>query len=255
MFQANIKKIISALFVIVLCPSAFAGYLEDFFNFDSATYTRNPLYIGGTIGYGNTNWGGLVDPNGETDGSDITTPISASDDGAVWGLFAGYEFSPHFALEGTFQHYPTSDIVFSQSSIYAPNPNSEYDFESETKAYTLITKFMVPILHTGIRVFGDMGPAYMYRTDVFADTGHWAATFGGGLNYDITPHLLAEVNFVYITGDGKATTQPVLAYMPFLYSANFGLALRLGRETEAPPIISDQPNPDDPDTLPVLMHD
>lgn len=227
MLRKTIKKLALAFFAIASCSTVMAGFLEDFFNFNLASYNRNPLYLGGTIGYGNTNWDGLVDPNGAQDGSDTATPIKAEDDGAVWGFFAGYEFSPHFALEGTYQHYPTSDIFFDAGNRY--NPGTAFDFESETKAYTLISKFMVPIWHTGVRVFGDMGPAYMYRSDMFEDVGRWAATFGGGLNYDITNHLLAELNFVYITGNGKANSSPVLSYMPFLYSVNVGLALRLGR--------------------------
>lgn len=221
MLRKNFVHKIILLFLLVLISNISQA---SFWNDDLSKDSQNPLYFGGTVGYGSTNWDALVDKHAETDGSDISTPVSVTDKGAVWSVLAGYEFSPHFALQGNFQHYPEARIYFDEYSYYYPI----MEMKSHTDAWSLISKFMVPLWHTGFRAFADMGPAYVYRQDEMRDIGRWAATFGGGFNYDLTAHIMPEINFTYITGNGKSDTQPVKSYMPFLYSVNVGLVFRLG---------------------------
>lgn len=219
--RSLLKIILFGLFASGFSSAAFAKFwlVHD----DKTEFSKYPFYFGGIVGFGNTNWDGLVDPDAINDGSDISTPVKATGTGIDWGLMAGYEFNRYFAIQANYEHYPTSRIFFDQYNSYFVNPEI---MESQTETYSGVAKFMVPIFNTGFRLFSDVGPAYTYRTDSLEDMGHWAAQFGGGLNYNISPRFLAELNFNYTTGNGASNTTPVDNYMPFLYSINFGLAYR-----------------------------
>ena len=57
-------------------------------------------YIGLIGGYGSTTWDGLVPSNrNQNIAMNMSTPIAVEEGGNVWGVLAGYEFSPHFAVE------------------------------------------------------------------------------------------------------------------------------------------------------------
>lgn len=223
MSNKNLLKIfILSLFAGLFSSPAMASFW--LFKDDKSAFSKYPFYFGGTLGFGDTNWGGLVDPNAVNDGSDSSTPVKAKASGIVWGLMAGYELNNYFAIQGNYQHYPTSQLFFDEYNFYYPNESIV--LESQTETYSMVGKFMVPIFNTGFRLFSDLGPAYTRRSDDLANINQWAAQFGGGINYNITPRFLAEINFTYTTGWGVSDTEPAYEYVPFLYSINFGLAYR-----------------------------
>lgn len=210
------KNLLPIIFILFSCAVNSASY--------ALAWTKSyPLYIGMSGGWGSTNWTGLVDKFAEQDGSDLSVPVSAKDSGIVWGALAGYEISPHFALQAEFLQYPTALIKFDAFNQYFP---AAENMESSTVVYNATAKFMVPIWHTGIRAFSELGPSYTYRKDVLANISHWGATFGAGLNYNVTRWLMTEVNFEYTTGWGDSDTTPVMDYLPFLYSVNGVIAVR-----------------------------
>src|SRR5579871_4456332 len=64
---------------------------------------KYPIYLGITGGYGWTTWGGLVPPkNKQNFATNMSTPTYINEGGTLWGVFAGYEFLPYFALEGAY---------------------------------------------------------------------------------------------------------------------------------------------------------
>lgn len=194
------------------------------FNPDLATAVKNdPFYLGFTVGRGSTNWSGMVDKHAITDDSDLSVPVRAEDTGFVWGGMAGYEFSPLFAVEFNYRHYSTSELHFDDMNQYF---ETAQNMPSRTQSINLVAKVMVPIFRTGFRFYSELGPAYTYRRDVLANTGHMAAAFGGGFNLNITTHLMTQIGFNYTTGYGKSETAPVKDYFPFLYSVDFSLAAR-----------------------------
>lgn len=215
------KKILTAFIFSILSLPVFA----DTSCVDAIAQWMNtrPLYIGFSTGYGNTNWSGLVDPDAVNDGSDGSTPINATSGGIVWGVFGGVEFSPYFSLQGNFKRYPDAKLLFDQYNLYFPQAT---EITSRTTNYSVIGKFMVPILGSRLRAFSDLGPAYTYRHDVLYDKGNWAVTFGGGFNFLVTHHLITELNFDYTSGNGKSNTLPVDDFVPFLYSINFAIGYR-----------------------------
>lgn len=211
--------LLSALTFAVSSTFAINAQLVD-------TVKKHPIYIGLDGGYGSTNWNGLVDAKYAKDGSDVSVPTSAKDGGFVWGIFGGYEFYPYFALEANFKRYSNAYLKFDDSNIY-------FDFTpthmtTRTINFNIIAKVMLPIGNTGIRFYSDLGPAYTYRWDSLANTGHMAATFGAGFNYNFQSHWMAQLGFDYTTGSGKSDNTPVKEYFPFLYSLTAGIAYRFG---------------------------
>src|SRR5262245_58450979 len=74
---------------------------------------QHPFYVGVLGGYGSTTWDGLV-PTEENQNIalSLSTPLMVREGGGVWGLFAGYEFIPFFAIETSYMHYPAATITF-----------------------------------------------------------------------------------------------------------------------------------------------
>ncbi len=187
-------------------------------NFDCIPPAEHPFYIGGILGYGNTNWQQMISQDGASSSS---TPVSGGGSGVAEGLFFGYELTSHFAVEANYMHFPTADIQFSPGNLYGIS-----SMTSHTNEYTLMGKFMVPLGYSKLKAFSEVGPAYVQRSDVLADKGHVGAGFGVGLDYNITPRWMTELGFQYYTGFGTSELEPVYDYIPFLYTVNLRLAYR-----------------------------
>lgn len=72
----------------------------------------HPFYVGVTGGYGATTWGNLVPKDPDNYALNTSVPLRVSEGGKVWGLFAGYQFIPAFALELSYMRYPNAKIYF-----------------------------------------------------------------------------------------------------------------------------------------------
>src|SRR5579863_8806230 len=78
---------------------------------------NHPFYVGILAGYGTTTWQGLVpEENKQNLALCLSTPIHVTEGGVVWGLYAGYEFIPYFALEASYMRYPNAKINFDPES-------------------------------------------------------------------------------------------------------------------------------------------
>jgi hypothetical protein len=188
---------------------------------------KHPYYIGVTGGYGWTTWGGLVPAKKNQNlALLLSTPKYVNESGALWGVFAGYEFIPNFALEAAYMHYPNARVVFDSSSLFAFNHDGTNDFSTRTEMVSLMGKLMLFIPTTDIRVYSSVGAAYVHRSDQMKD--YWTAspTFGIGLNYLFSERVMGEFGANYTAGNGEAKLNPAESYFPFLYSVFLRVAYR-----------------------------
>lgn len=180
-------------------------------------YTENPLYIGILGGYGDTDWERLVSKD---DATEEATPTSATGDGLVYGAFAGYQPFKNFAFELQYMRFPDADLKFLPGNALGWS-----DTISETQYYAAIIKLLVPIKKSW-HVFGDIGAAYVHRSDDIADIGNTRPTFGFGGEYTISKHLFSSLSFEYTPGTGQASADSSAHYIPYLYSIQLGLGYR-----------------------------
>ena len=130
----------------------------------SGAIKRHPLYVGVTGGYGSTTWFGLV-PSDENanEAMRTSTPIRSKEGGGVWGVFAGYELIPLFAIEAAYTHYPKATIMFDPEWYYSEdNPGLE-QFTTDTETVSVIGKLMLLIPHTQIKAFASVGGAGLHQ--------------------------------------------------------------------------------------------
>lgn len=189
---------------------------------------QHPFYIGVFGGYGWTTWRELVpQPINQNLIMNISTPTYVNESGNIWGLFAGYEFLPYFALEANYMPYPNAKIVFGPNSLYSIQHNGQTSFTSKADEISLLAKIMMIIPKTDMRVFSSVGASDVHRYDSLADTRRVSPTFEAGFNYTFTPHVMGELAATYIGGYGDTELNPSAGYIPFLYSVHVNLAYRI----------------------------
>lgn len=187
----------------------------------------HPFYIGAEAGYGSTTWQGLV-PSRKNRNIAISmfTPKYINEGGAVWGLFAGYEFMPCFALEANYMRYPNAKVTFDGQSLFSFDHDGRHSFITRTETASLSAKIMLIIPRTALRIYSSAGAAETHRYDELTNHWHLGPTFGAGVNYNISEHLMAELGGSYTGGYGESELNPTQDYFPFLYSVFLRLAYR-----------------------------
>ncbi|MCX7114679.1 MAG: outer membrane beta-barrel protein [Gammaproteobacteria bacterium] len=186
---------------------------------------RHPLYIGAMGGYGSTTWQGLVpSSDNSNDAIMMSTPVEVSEGGGVWGLFAGYELIPAFAVEASYMHYPDATVSFSPESMFSFDHNKLTDFSTQTETVSLMGKVMFYIPKTTTKLYSSTGIASLHRNDMLLNTWRVTPTFGAGLNRRFGEHVMAEIGANYTAGFGESQLNPTETYLPFLYSVTARLA-------------------------------
>lgn len=186
-----------------------------------------PFYVGMTGGYGSTTWAGLV-PRKEKQGPaiNLSTPILVKEGGGVWGIFAGVEPIPYFALEVSYLHFPSATIHFDDMSLFAFNHDWKTELVTHTEAISGMAKLMIFIPHTDVRIYSGVGAAAVHRKDLIIDTWRLNPMFGAGVNYNVTSHVIGEIGATYIAGYGESELNPAEDFVPFLYTVFLRLAYR-----------------------------
>lgn len=204
-----------------------------------ARWNKSKFYLGAITGYGSTDWGMLVincDPKDiQCDATmrDIlaeSAPKAAGDDGAVWGVTAGYEVNPTWAMEASYIRFPTTLIHIKPNSFFYNTafPNDiAANFSTETWGFIFVGKFMTQIGHSGIRGFANAGLDVTHRKDIYTNASKISATFGAGLNYVFKSDVMLELFFQYIAGYGQSNEIPIVYYMPFLYTVGIKMMYRI----------------------------
>lgn len=188
----------------------------------------HPFYIGIGTGYGSSTWSGLM-PSSQNQNiaTNLSTPIKVNEGGAIWSILTGYEFTPYFALEGAYTRYPNAKVQFDSFSLYAFEHDDRVSFSTRTEMIALMGKVMLVIPNTKFRVYSSAGIADTHRKDEVTDRWRLGPTFGLGLNYRLTEHVMAELGGTYTAGYGEPELNPVEDYIPFLYAISFRLAYRI----------------------------
>ena len=189
------------------------------------TNPNHPLYLGAMGGYGSTTWRGLV-PTKENQNPAISlsTPVNVTEGGALWGVIAGYEFIPYFALEASYMHYPNAKVAFDSTSLFSFTTDGLTAFDTHTESLSLMGKIMLLIPNTKFRVYSSAGAAGVHRNDILINDWRLSPTFGVGVNVHFTEHFMSEIGGNYTAGFGESNLNPTESYFPFLYSLTLRLA-------------------------------
>ncbi len=188
----------------------------------------HPAYLGVMGGFGSTTWKGLVPAvENQNEALSLSTPVSAREGGGVWGIFAGYEFNPCFALEANYQHYPDAEVNFDEFSLFAFDNDGQTALKTKTDTLSLMAKMMVLIPDSSVRIFSAAGAARIWRKDMLIEDSRLAPAFSAGANVQLSDHFMGELAGYYTAGYGESDLNPANHYIPFLYSINLKLAYRV----------------------------
>lgn len=188
---------------------------------------KHPFYVGVIGGYGSTTWHGLIPTKKNQNVALLmSTPIDVEEGGTTWGAMAGYEFTPYFAVEANYMRYPDSTVYFTPLSLFSFDHNGKLSLTTKTDSISLLGKIMLQIPTTDFRVYSSAGVAALYRKDLIINDWRASPTFGVGVNYNFTEHLMGELVGNYTAGFGESQLSPVDSFYPFLYSITARLAYR-----------------------------
>lgn len=215
--EINVLKYMQ-LAIIALCIKS---------GFVSAQDLQPAFYAGFAAGYGSTTWAGLVPiASKQNSAISISTPIKVKEGGLVEGIFGGYEFSPHLAVEVSYLKYPWAEIFFGEGSLFAFEHTDKTSFRSKTEVFGFMGKLLLPVSQTCFRIYSSAGVAKVYRADVLLDESNVSPSFSVGVIFNMADHLMAQFSLNYTSGYGESELEPSRSYIPFLYSAVLGLAYR-----------------------------
>lgn len=188
---------------------------------------RRSLYIGGVGGFGSTTWQGLVpQTSNQNEALVISTPVRVEEGGGVWGISAGYEFTPCFAIEANYMRFPDANIFFDAESLFAFEQDGLTQLNTETQTGSLSAKVMLILPRTNMRVFSSAGIASVIRKDQINEMYRISPVFGFGVNLLATDRVMLELGSNYTAGYGESEINPVNDFVPFLYSIFAKVALR-----------------------------
>lgn len=216
-FKKQFPFILVAAFLF-LSSGCDAGSMETVQN-------RHPVYAGVLGGFGSTTWKGLVpDSKNQNMALMMSTPIEVREGGSVWGILAGYELSPYFAIETSYMRYPDAKIYFDSMSLFSFNNDGQREFKTETETVNLMGKIMLILPNSTIRVYSSAGIADVHRNDLLVNQWLMSPTFGAGINFHVSEHFMTELGANYTAGFGESQLEPTNTYIPFLYSVSLRLA-------------------------------
>src|SRR3990167_10206170 len=142
-------KRILILVVGFVCKIGVAGTAVD-----TKDIFKYKFYAGGVGGSGYTTWSGLVPlVENQNNAMSLSTPIQVDEGGGVWGVFAGYEITPFFAIEANYMSFPDAFITFDEDSLFAFEQNGMTVLKSKTRTASAMAKIMLIIPKTSLRIF------------------------------------------------------------------------------------------------------
>lgn len=206
------KKFKISLFSFLFFSTAFCWAEQN-------NRSQHPFYVGAMGGYGSTTWQGLV-PNEKNQSLALmlSTPIKVEEGGTTWGLLAGYEFTPYFAIETNYMHYAKANVHFDPTSLFSFLHNGIEVLSTQTESLSFIGKLMVPIPHSKMKIYSGAGVAGVHRKDIVVNDWRPGPTFNIGVNYSVSDHFMGEIAGNFTAGYGESQLSPVDTYFPFLYS-------------------------------------
>jgi hypothetical protein len=186
------------------------------------------FYFGGVGGAGSTTWGGLVpSEENKNNAMSVSTPISVKEGGGVWGVFAGYEITPFFAIEANYMRFPNALVIFDEDSLFAFEQNGLTQLNTETQTGSVMAKVMLIIPKTSMRIYSGAGVANVWRSDEINNGYRVSPTFAFGANINFNERVMFELGTNYTAGYGESEINPAKDFIPFVYSFFAKLALRV----------------------------
>ncbi|MCX7123797.1 MAG: hypothetical protein NTV32_09105 [Gammaproteobacteria bacterium] len=223
------------LMFCALCAfSATAYAADDSGDTNLTSMAKDPLYFGFMTGYGNTDWGELVEqgdlaatcgqvPDFLKPNLCNNTPSSASGSGAIVGAMLGFQFNPYLAIEGQYIRYPDSSVNFG-----TPNPYGGLThITAKTNYFALMGKVEAPFYHDDFEAFGTLGIADVESSSPLADSSNVRPTFGFGVSDIQLARWIFSLAFNYTPGTGTASTTTADQYIPYIYSGQLSVAYRI----------------------------
>lgn len=188
------KKIL----ICALAAAAAIGTTSAAYAFDT---TGSGFYIGGDLGYGNTNWKDF-DSNVSlsVDGTVLySDTINFKGDGVAGRLYTGYDINRFLGVETGVTFFPRTDMKENITDYFNGNSSSEEKFD--TYGFDLLGKITVPVCNQ-LGLFAKAGPGYLHYnfSDVSGNSGV-DLVYGFGANYYITPNVIANASFLRYSGD------------------------------------------------------
>ena len=215
---------IKSMCVLGLMLGHIGAYAGDM----GAPSEKYPFYVGVNGGYGATTWKGLVPKiDNQNMVLSMSTPVDVQEGGGVWGGVMGFEFSSHWGVELNYLAYPRATVLFNEGSFFAFENEGQTELSTQTEAVSLMAKIMVAVPHTVFRAYSSVGVGWIHRDDVINNMWLAVPSFGAGLNYLFSEHVMGELAANYMSGYGESELSPANNYIPFLYAVYFRLAYRI----------------------------
>lgn len=184
-------------------------------------------YVGALGGIGYTTWGGLVpSEENQNNAMSVSTPIHVKEGGGIWGVVAGYEVTPFFAIEANYMSFPQAEVNFDEDSLFSFEQDGITQLRSDTKTGSLMAKVMLIIPKTTMRLYSGAGVASVWRKDNINNAYRISPTFSFGATLNVNERIMAEFGTNYTAGYGESEINPANDYIPFVYSFFAKIALR-----------------------------
>ena len=188
------------------------------------------FYMGLQLGYGDTNWDNLdttiAEINAEA-GVPETPAAGASyldlsiedTTGFAGRIFAGYQFSEHFAVELGYTHFSKAELKEVATTFDNANPPVGTAVSAEesikTHAFDLVGKLSAPFGDSGFGVYTKAGLGYL-TTKFDADAAETFGAedgenkhsnvnlvFGFGVDYQITDNIALDASWTHFEGHAE----------------------------------------------------
>lgn len=193
------KLVLGSLAAIGISSAAVAGGLPV--PVTAAPADDSGIYLGGSIGYLDSGWGNFK-------GYLPFIPFKAKvtkDAQFGYRAFLGYDINKFFAVEGGWTFWNGSSAR--ARIVYFPN------FYVATQAFDIVLKGKMP-LTDDFNLYAKVGPAYLMsdvKTDrwvpanwgIRKDRNTFTVTFGAGIDYSITPNIIANAEWLHFVGEDK----------------------------------------------------
>lgn len=194
----------------------------------NANAAVNGAYAGGTLGWGTIHQSTFNNSNAPTntasgDGITESQSTSSNEGGFAGRIFGGYQFTRNFAAELGYTRFHNANST--QSSIITDDEGTSSQTLASTirtEAVDLVAKGILP-LQNCFSLYGKLGAAYLHATNTITlntvdpvegnESGRFSGsankiypTFGAGVAYDITPHIVADASWNHIQKIGGSSS-------------------------------------------------
>lgn len=162
----------------------------------------NPaFYFGYQAGYADNQWTTMSPLNIPDDASQVVT----RDTGYAYNVYMGYNYN-YFSIEGGYIGLPTSTFLITQDGVQSQAEVDEYALDFLLKGTVPIGRYLGIYAKAGAGYISSTPKGGFFNTNGAAplSQSHIGPAFGLGINLAITCNLIADVNWLRLSGQGQA---------------------------------------------------